>query len=176
MNPAVQHALRKTTPFPSHQLNKPPRDLIQPPASDDHTGDGIHEADKQGEKAAALFADEKQDGLDVVLEEDAGDEEGAFGERGRLAGCCVLVREDEVAVGAVGVGGGWWEGAEGCVDGAGALGVDCGHDGEEVLVFVVVGFGGRDGFVERVEDGWVVWAEGEFVDDVCEVECFGFIG
>lgn len=60
--------------------------------------------------------------------------------------------------------------AEGAVDGAGTLGVDGGDDGKEVLVFVVVGFGGGDGLVERVEDCGVVRAEGKFGDHVREVE------
>lgn len=54
--------------------------------------------------------------------------------------------------------------------GAGGFGVNGWYDGEEVLVFVVVGFSGGDGFVEGVEDGWVVRAEGEFGDHVGEVE------
>ena len=170
VNLPIQHTLTDTTPLAPHELSKPPRHLIQPPPRDNHTGDGIYEADQQREKAAPLFTDEQQDRLDVILEEDARDEERAFGERGRLAGCCVLVREDEVAGGAVRVGRGRRQGAESCVDGAGALGVDRRYDGEEVLVFVVVGFGRRDGFVEGVEDGWVVRAEGKFVDYVREVE------
>lgn len=76
-----------------------------------------------------------------------------------------MVREDEVLVAA---GGG--VASEDAVDSAGTLGVDCGNDREEVLVFVVVGFGGGDCFVEGVEDGWVVRAEGEFGDHVREVE------
>lgn len=51
-----------------------------------------------------------------------------------------------------------------------ALCVDCGDDVEEVLEFVVVGFGGCDCFIEGVEEGWVVRAEREFGDHVGEVE------
>lgn len=51
-------------------------------------------------------------------------------------------------------------------------GVDCGHDGEVVLVFVEVGGCRGVGFVEGVEEGGVEGAEGEFVDDVGEVECW----
>lgn len=76
-----------------------------------------------------------------------------------------MVREDDVLVA---VGGG--VASENAVDGAGALGVDGWDDGEEVLVFVVVGFGGGDGFVEGVENAWIVRAEGEFGDHVREVE------
>lgn len=70
----------------------------------------------------------------------------------------VPVGGDEIRV--VGVG----------VEGASALGVEGGDDGEEVLVLVVVGFGGGDGFIERVEESRVVRAEGEFGDHVGEVE------
>lgn len=76
-----------------------------------------------------------------------------------------MVREDEVLVAA-----GGWVTSEDAVGGTGTFGVDGWDDGEEVLVFVVVGFGGGDGFVEGVEDGWVVRAEGEFGDHVREVE------
>lgn len=49
-------------------------------------------------------------------------------------------------------------------------GVDCGYDGEVVLVFVEVGGGCGEGVVEGVEEGGVEGAEGEFVDYVGEVE------
>ena len=49
-------------------------------------------------------------------------------------------------------------------------GVDGGHDGEVVLVFVEVHVDGGDGVVERVGQGGVEGAEGEFVDVVGEVE------
>lgn len=63
-------------------------------------------------------------------------------------------------------------GVEGAVEGGlVALRVDCGDDGEEVLVLVVVGFCGCDGLVEGVEEGWVVGSEGEFGYHVGEVEC-----
>lgn len=55
--------------------------------------------------------------------------------------------------------------------GSGGAGVDGGDDGEVVLVFVEVGVGGGVGFVEGVEEGGVEGSEGEFVDDVGEVEC-----
>jgi hypothetical protein len=106
----------------------------------------------------------------------------------------VLVGEDAVSVDApLGVGAvaddtvfvaGWVRGQVeggrlgdcGGVEGAGArggeaaTGEDGGHDGEVVLEFVevLVGRGGR--FVERVEEALVVGAEGEFGDDVGEVE------
>lgn len=58
----------------------------------------------------------------------------------------------------------------------GGVGVDGGHDGEVVLEFVeVVGGGGGegDGGVEGVGEGGEVRAEGEFADEVGEVECWG---
>jgi hypothetical protein len=57
------------------------------------------------------------------------------------------------------------------VERAFALGVDCWHDGEEVLEFMVVGVCFGDGLVEWVEEGWVVWPEGELCDQMREVEC-----
>jgi hypothetical protein len=64
----------------------------------------------------------------------------------------------------------------GRVEGAGAscgqaaAGEDGGHDGEVVLEFieVLIGRGGR--FIEGVEEALIVGAEGEFSDDMGEVE------
>lgn len=53
-------------------------------------------------------------------------------------------------------------------------GVDGGDDGEVVLEFVEVVVRGGGGAVERVEEGRVEGTEGEFVDDVGEVE--GWMG
>ena len=49
-------------------------------------------------------------------------------------------------------------------------GVDCRDDGEVVLVFVEVLGGGGEGGVERVGEGGIEGAEGEFVDLVGEIE------
>ena len=49
-------------------------------------------------------------------------------------------------------------------------GVDGGDYGEVVLVFVEVCEGGGEGAVERVVEGRIEGAEGEFVDGVGEVE------
>ena len=54
--------------------------------------------------------------------------------------------------------------------GAGVGGVDCGDDGEVVLVFVEAVVGGGEGVVERVAQRRVEGPEGEFVDVVGEVE------
>lgn len=56
--------------------------------------------------------------------------------------------------------------------GRGSSGVDCGDDGEVVLVLVEVGAGCGVSFVEGVEEGWVEGTEGEFVDYVGKVECY----
>jgi hypothetical protein len=53
----------------------------------------------------------------------------------------------------------------------GVVGVDGGHDGEVVLVFVEVVRGCGEGVVEGVLERGVVGAEAEFVDVVGEVEC-----
>lgn len=49
-------------------------------------------------------------------------------------------------------------------------GVDSGDDGEVVLVFPKVLVGGGIGVVERVDEGWIEWAEAELVHLVGEVE------
>lgn len=84
----------------------------------------------------------------------------------RLTGCRILICEDGVARFPEGFG--WVCGV--LFDSVIALSVDCGNDVEEVLKFIVVNFGGCHCFVERVEKGWVVRAEGEFGYHVGEVE------
>lgn len=165
---SIQHALRLPGASPTQELTRPAGDLIQPSTRNNDAGDGIHEPNKQGHEGCPLLADHQQDRLDVVLEEDPGDEEGAFGQLVGLGGRGVLVREDEVLVAGVGLLRGRGAGEE--VEGARALGVDGGDDGEEVLELVVVGFGGGDGLVEGVVEGGIVRAEGEFGDHVREVE------
>lgn len=84
----------------------------------------------------------------------------------------VLVRDD-------GVGGGEWrrrKGRRGRGRGKGGrrrggAGEDGGDDGEVVLKAVEVVGGGGEGVVERVEEGGVERAKGEFGDEVGEVEC-----
>ena len=91
-------------------------------------------------------------GLDIILEEDARDVALAYDVR--LLGDAVLVGEER----AVRVG-------RSRVDR-----VDGGDDGEEVLELVEVVWGGGDGSVEGVDELGVEVSEGEFVDDVREVE------
>ena len=91
----------------------------------------------------------------------------------RLRGRGVLVRDDGVAGAVVRregrivrfVGRGGRQRRRG-----GGTGVDGGDDGEVVLEFVEVVVRGGGGAVEGVEEGRVEGTEGEFVDDVGEVE------
>lgn len=85
-----------------------------------------------------------------------------------MAGCRVLVCEDCVAGFLVG------ERRVSCVfvDGVVALGVDCGHDVEEVLEFVVVLLGRGHCHIQRVEERWIVRTKGEFGYHVGKIELF----
>lgn len=87
--------LRSTFP---PQLRDPTTHLIKPTARNNNTGDGIHKPNYQVQETRALLADEKQDRLNIVLEENARDEVGGFGEGVRCRGRRVLVCEDEVLV------------------------------------------------------------------------------
>jgi len=158
--PPMQHALPRT-PFPaSPHFAHPPAQLIAPAPTNQHPTHNIHQPDAQRQQSALLLGNGEQDGLDVEFEEDAGDH--ALADHVRLGGDSVLVRDDGVFVSVeVGRGGG----------GEGA-GVDGGHDGEVVLEFEEVERGGVEGAVERVEEGGVEGPEGEFGDEVREVEGF----
>lgn len=63
----------------------------------------------------------------------------------------------------------WVEGA-GAGGGEATAGEDGGDNGEVILEFVEIGRCGRGGFIERVEKRGIVWAEGEFGDDMGKVE------
>lgn len=116
-----KNTLRLPPSPPPEQLANPPRHVIQPAPRHHNPGDGIHEPYKQRQETGTLLANHKQDGLDVVLEEDARDEVWVFGNRAGLAGGRVLVGEDEVfAVPVCGRG----AGVGVCVQGEAALGVD----------------------------------------------------
>lgn len=116
-------------------------------ARNEHTTDYIDELNEEHEEAVAVLVDGQQDWLNVVLDKDAGYGQ-ALVDFLALLGDGVLVGED----------------------GAGAHAVDGRDDGEVVLEFVEVGGGKVDGAVERVDEGGVEVAEGEFGDDVREVE------
>lgn len=173
-HPPIQHALPPSPPPspPPQNLPSPPRQLITPPATHQDPTDDIHDPNEQPQKPHALFPYGQQDGFDVEFEEDAGD--GAFADGVGVGGRGVLVRDDGVAGAVV-----WREGRVGALavcggfgGSSGGAGVDCGDDGEVVLVFVEVGGRGCVGAVEGVEEGRVEGPEGEFVDDVGEVEGF----
>lgn len=173
--------------LPLQILPAPPPQLIHPPTAHQHARDHVHQLHQQRQEAAARLRHREEDGFDVELEEDARD--GLFGDgvRGRRDG--VLVREDggggDVGgggeggllgvlggfVGGVGVGGGGeGEGKRGEGRGVHGAGVDGGDDGEVVLEAVEVVWGGSERVVEGVEEGGVERAEGEFGDEVGEVE------
>lgn len=116
-------------------------------ARNEHTTDYIDELDEEHEEAVAVLIDGQQDWLNVVLDKDARHGQ-ALVDFFALLGDGVLVGED----------------------GAGADAVDGGHDGEVVLEFMEVGGGEVDGAVEGVDEGRVEVAEGQFGDDVGEVE------
>lgn len=167
-----QHTLGPIPPSPPplHQVNHPPRKLVNPAPSNNNPRNRVHQPNQQRQEAPALLTNKQQNRLDVILEEDPGHVERVLGDTVGLAGGGVLVREDEVLVVAVLLDGGW-----GRVRVARAFGVDGRDHREEVLEFVVVGLAGRDGFVERVENRGVVRAEGEFGDHVGEVEIWQLI-
>lgn len=122
-----------------------------PVAGDEDAGEDVDDLEEEGEDAVAALLDGEQDGLDVVLEEEARHHELA--DLLALLGHGVLVGEDGARARA-----------------AAGHGVHRGHDGHEVLELVEVRRRGVDGAVEGVHEGGVVGAEGELGDDVREVE------
>lgn len=161
-----QNPLTLPPPLP-HEPPHPPGNLINPTTRNQNPRNGINQPNHQAQEPRPLLADQQQDRLNVVLEEDARNQIGTLGDRAGLAGGRVLVCEDGVA-GVAGVRGGGVEGVG--VEGGAAFCVESWYDREEVLEFVVVAWCFGDGFVERVEEAGVVWAEGEFGDHVGEVE------
>lgn len=135
-----------TPSLPPQHLPSPPHKLITPPPRHQHPRHHIHNPNQQLQQPLSLLTDGQKYGLNVKFEEDAG--HVALGDGGGL-GC------DGVLI---------------CGDAPGAGGVGGGDDGDVVLVFEEVGWSGADGVVEGVEEGRVEGAEGEFVDDVREVE------
>lgn len=140
-------------PPPQHLL-PPPSQLIAPPSTHQDAAHHIDNPHTQRQQASPLLPDRQKYRLDVKLEEDAG--HGAFVDIVGLRGDGVLVCDDCVGGGGEhvrgGVGGGGF--------GGGGAGVDCGDDGEVVLILVEVGAGGGVGFVQGVEEGGVKGTEG----------------
>lgn len=119
----------------------------KPPVASHHdAAKDVDNLDQEAKETVAGLRDAQHDGLDVVLEEDAGD----------------LVVRDDLALLRDGVLVG--------VDDPVACEVDGGDDGEEVLELVEVNNGGVDGAVEGVDQRWVKGAVGHFRYDVREVE------
>lgn len=167
MGPSIQNTLRiAPASSPSQHLRRPPSQLIQPTTCDNHARDNIHQPHQQCQKTASLFTHEQQYRLNIVFKEDSRRVVRAFGQRVRLTSRRILIRKDCVARFLERFG---WIGGV-LFDSIVSLCVDRGNDVKKVLEFVVVCFSGCDCFVEWVEDGWVVRAEGELGDHVGEVE------
>lgn len=116
-------------------------------AGNEHTADDVDELEEENDEAVAGLVDGKQDGLNVVLDKDAG--------HGRVFVNFLALLGDGVLVG---------------LDCAAADAVDGGDDGEVVLELVKVGGGDVDGAVEGVDEGGIKCAVGELGDDVGKVE------
>lgn len=159
-SPSVQHAhalLLPSPPLPPAQhLLAPPGQLVAPAAAHEDAADHVDDPHAQRQQAPPLLSDGQEDGLDVELEEDARD--GAFVDGGGLGRYGVLVCDYRVGGCGERVGGGRGGGGGGGFGGRGAS-VDCGDDGEVVLVFVEVGVGCGEGSVQRVEEGGVEGTE-----------------
>lgn len=118
-------------------------------AGDQDTADDVDELDEKDEEAVARLVDGQHDGLNVVLDKDAGD--------GHVLVDFLTLLGDGVLVG---------------LDGAAADAVDGGDDREVVLELVKVRSGEVDGAIERVDEGWVEGAVGQLRDDVGKVEFY----
>lgn len=152
--PAIQHPLALSPPPLPQHLDNPLAQPEPPVSRHQHAAHDIHDLEEEAHEAVSALLDRQHQRLDVVLEEDP--RQGVLVDRAVLVGHGVLVRGD----GTLG----------GDAERRGGDGVDGGNDGEEVLEFVeAVGRCG-DGAVEWVDQRGVEWAEGEFGDDVREIE------
>lgn len=138
------------TPPLAHDLDEPFGEGVSPVAGDQDATDDVDQLDEENQEAVACLANGQHDGLNVVLDKDAGDV--------RVLGNLLAALGDGVLVG---------------LDGAAAVGVDGGDDGEVVLELVEVGGGSVDGAVEGVDERRVKGAVGELGDDVGKVEGWG---
>jgi hypothetical protein len=168
--PQHTHPLAATLLLASPDLHAPVEHLPGPPTSHHNATDDVDEPNHEAEETTPLLSHGQGDGLDVELDEDAGDV--ILGDLVRLRGGGVLVclygvgRVEDVFGGVVGVAVYGFEEREQ----RGIVGVDGRDDGKVVLEFVEVVFGGRDGVVEGVDEFGVVRAEGQLLDLVGEVE------
>jgi hypothetical protein len=144
-----QHALAVPAPPPlADHLAHPVRQAEPPVPGHQRAAEDVDELDEKDEEAVARLDNVEQDGLNVVLEKDAGD--------GALVDLAALLRDGVL------VGGDGAAAAAGRVADA----VHGRHDGHEVLE-LVEGDGGRvDGAVERILERGEVGAERELRDDV----------
>lgn len=124
----------------SNDLSHPLAEREAPVTRDHDTTEYIDDLDGEGQDAVAALLDLQHDGLDVVLEEQAGDH--ALVDLLALLRDGVLVGEDGAACG----------GRPGTLVHA----VDGGHDRHEVLELVEVRFGQVNGAIERVHERRVV--------------------
>lgn len=118
-------------PPPANDLAHPIAQREAPVPRDQHAAEDVDDLDEEEDQALAVLLHGEQDGLNVVLEEDAGDVVLVDGLAALRDG--VLVGADVVA----------------------AVAVDGGHDGEVVLELVEVVRGRVDGAVEGVDEGGV---------------------
>lgn len=127
-----QNTLPSITPPPlPNDLAYPITQREAPMSRDQHAAEDVDDLDEKEDEALAVLLHGEQDGLDVVLEEDAGDVVLVDG---------LAALRDGVLVG---------------VDPVAAVAVDGGHDGEVVLELVEVVRGRVDGAVEGVDEGGV---------------------
>lgn len=143
-------ALAPLLSLPPH-LPGPLRQSESPVPRDHHATQHVHDLEPELQEPGAGLLDGQQDGLDVVLDKNAGD--------AHITDHVALLGDGEL------VG----------VDGAGAEAlatdrVDRGHYREEVLELVKVVRGDVDGAVEGVLERGVEGTERELVDDVRKVE------
>lgn len=154
----TQHTLAVPVVSPplAHDLVRPVAQPVAPVPSHEGAAHHVNNLDEEDEEAVALLGDVEQDWLDVVLEEDTGND--ALIDLVALLRHGELIRDNRRGYTRVGV----------------SEAIDGGHDGHEVLELVEVALGRVDRRVEGVDEGRIEGAEGEFVDDMGEVEsCAG---
>jgi hypothetical protein len=147
-----QYASAHLSPTFPHHGDRPLAQGESPMASHQNTTEYIHNFNHESQEAISAFLDCKQHWLNIVFKEYPWDRllVDAVG----LLGNGVLVGENAIA--------GVVTATIDCVDGW--------DNGEEVLEFVEVVWSCGHRAIEGVEEGGVEGTEGEFVDDMREVE------
>ena len=110
-------------------------------AGDESAAQDVDELDEEDEEAVSRLDDVEKYGLDIILEEDAGD--GVVADLAALLRYGVLIGDDGAGAHAPGV----------------TEAVDGRDDGEKVLELVKVCGRGVNGAVERVDEGRQIGAE-----------------